>query len=156
MGDRCYVELTVLNEHAEQTRLIIGDDSASDESEDEQCTVFGFEEVNYGNLEFLDKLTAAGIAWDSRWHGGDEYGPGTKHLRFTAEGASQEITVHDSEQGVIAVKELQEFLSQSGTVWSSQVTTFVDQHVAAMQPLPWEGQADNGKRHRALKLIGGT
>lgn len=156
MGDRCLVDLTILTVHLDKVLTLTDGDRPNQTSEEDDCTVLSFEEVNYGTLTFLGKLTAAGIAWDSRWHGGDEYGPGTKQLRFTADGRIHELEYADSELDVIPTKDLLEFLNRSGTVWSSQVKTFVEHHIASLQPLPWEDQEQNGKRYLALKLIGGT
>lgn len=155
MGDRCYVELTVLNAHVKEVKFILGADGCDDEEEGDQCTVFGFEEVNYGTLTFLDWLTDLGIAWDSHWHGGDEYGPGTKHLRFAGDGTVQ-ITEYDAaEVGKIETSKLLEVIDLPGSTVST-IKTFILDDIASFTPLPWEGQEENGKRHRALKLIGGT
>lgn len=155
MGDRCYVELTVLNEHVKQVQFIIGNDGCADETRGEQCTVFGFEEVNYGTLDFLSRLTDLGIAWDSRWSGGDEYGAGIKRLRFAADGSIQEVEYDDTEEGKIETSKLLEVVNLPDATVDS-IRTYILDDIESFKPLPWEGQEENGKRHRALKLIGGT
>lgn len=160
MGDRCYVELTVLKEHADPVRALLDkvDYSAStDEAafSDETLHVFGFEEVNYGTLPFLYQLETAGIAHTSRWSGGDEYGAGTTHLRFAPDGTVRYSEYDDSEEETVPRDKLLEAIQRPNATVDS-IRDFVASHMASLIPLPWEGQEENGKRHRALKLIGGT
>lgn len=155
MGDRCYVELTVLTEQLPQVLKLAGDDTANESREEDDCTVLGFEEVNYGTIPWLAQLTNVGIAWDSRWHGGDEYGPGIKQLRFAPDGTVQTVEYCDTEQGVIDTSKLLEFMNTLGVTVDS-IRNYILDHVRSFDPLPWEGQIEFGKRHLALKLIGGT
>lgn len=160
MGDRCYVELTVLKEHADRVRALLDkvDHSASSDEEafsDETLHVFGFEEVNYGTLPFLYQLETAGIAHTSRWSGGDEYGAGTKHLRFAPDGTVQYSEYADTEEGKIDTSKLLEFVNASGVTVES-IRAYILDHIESFKPLGWEGQGENGKRYLALKLIGGT
>lgn len=160
MGDRCYVELTVLKEHVGQVQALLDKleySSSSDEAAFSDVTlhVFGFDEVNYGTLPFLGDLTETGIAWTSRWSGGDEYGAGIKHLRFAADGTQQTVEYADSEEGTIDTSKLLEFVNASGVTVES-IRAYILDHIESFKPMGWEGQVDNGKRYRALKLIGGT
>lgn len=157
MGDRCLVELTVLSEHLPRVLDILGSEKpdTSEDEADEGLTVLGFEEVNYGTLPMVAELTEAGIAWTTRWHGGDEYGPGTKHLRFAADGTVQTTEYDDTEEHVVPADRLLEVIQRPDATVDT-IRTFVADHVDSMKPLSWEGQVENGKRYQALKLIGGT
>lgn len=159
MGDRCLVDLTVLSEHVPRVLVLLKREdylpNTTTVDDDEVCTVLSFEEVNYGTLPWLSELTNLGIAWDSRWHGGDEYGPGTKHSRFAADGTEQTVEFSDTEEGVIDCNKLLEFMQRPG-ITPDSIRTYILNHVESFNPLPWEGQVENGKRHLALKLIGGT
>jgi len=144
MGDRCYVELTVLTVHLPQVKKLAGDYHAGLERTEDDCSVLGYDEVNYGSLPWLGNLTQAGIAWDSRWHGGDEYGPGQKYLRFAPDGTIQTVEYADTELGTIPTDTLLDFINLPGTTVDT-IRTYVI-----------EGQIENGKRYLTLKLIGGT
>lgn len=150
MGDRCCVTLTVLSEHAQRTAEIFGND-ASETSVGDQLTIYTFEEVNYGNLEFLDRLTAAGIAWNSYWCGGDEYGPGTKYLRFTEHGEAVELETYYEALGHIEALTLSDILDRATSV--DQVRLAVAEYFAKQNPLPWTDQLEFGKRYLASQLI---
>lgn len=157
MGDRCYVELTVLTEHLPQVLKITQDEDYGpcETREEDDATVLCFEEVNYGTLPWLGQLTNLGIAWDSRWHGGDEYGPGQKYLRFAPDGTIQTVEFADSEMGNIPTDTLLDFINLPDNTVDS-IRTYVIDHMRSHDPLPWEGQVENGKRYLTLKLIGGT
>jgi hypothetical protein len=157
MGDRCYVELTVLTEQLPQVMHItkVEDYAPCETREEDDATVLCFEEVNYGTIPWLGQLTDLGIAWDSRWHGGDEYGPGRKQTRFAPDGTVQELEYCDTEEGVIDTSKLLEFMNTLGVTVDS-IRNYILDHVRSFDPLPWEGQIEFGKRHLALKLIGGT
>lgn len=160
MGDRTYVELSVLESQADQVREFLKtinyNPSTDEESfHDTDLHVFVFEEVNGGMLYFLPQLTDLGIAYDSRWGYGNEYGPGIKQLRFAPDGTVQTVEYCDTEQGVIDTSKLLEFMNTLGVTVDS-IRNYILDHVRSFDPLPWEGQIEFGKRHLALKLIGGT
>lgn len=154
MGDRCYVELYVLPEQAEKARLICEDSHTSTENHDDYV-VYGFEEVNYGTLEFISDLQEAGIAFDSRWHGGYGYGAGILYSRFAPDGTLQTVEVNDVETNTVPLDRLLEHI-QLPTSTVDSIRNFVHDYTRSMTPLPWGGQIENGKRYLTLKLIGGT
>lgn len=153
MGDRTYVELTVLNEHAAAAQKLFNFPAQNDECTDGVTTTFGFEKVNYGTLDFLDKLRDAGIPYNSRWSSGDEYEAGTEYCRYTSEGICDVFEVNDSEESSVDLKKLLELI-QRQDVTVDHIRTWVADHQQAITPLPWEGQLDNVKKFLTLKLIG--
>jgi hypothetical protein len=155
MGDRCLVDLTVLTVHLPQVLKILGSETPDTETVEDDCTVLSFEEVNYGNLPVVDELTAAGIAWDTRIHGGDEYGPSQKYLRFAPDGTIQINDFTDAEEGNIPSAALLEYCNLPG-VTVDKIRAYIVDHMRSLDPLPWEDQVEFGKRYLALKLIGGT
>lgn len=141
MGDRTYVSLTVLNEHAEQAEAIISNayDDPSEVNGDERFTVMGFEEVNYGTLKGLAELRKAGIAYDSAWGDGGDYTAGTESCRFTPTG---EADVRE-----IANDEINPDLDQLMALLDDPVklVEHIKAHHAAVTPLGWEHQAEYGQ-----------
>lgn len=153
MGDRTYVELTVLNKHAVAAQKLFNFPAQNDECTDGVTTVFGFEEVNYGTLDFLDKLRDAGIPYNSRWSSGDGYEAGTQYSRYTSEGQIQTFELNDTEETSVDLNKLLEVIQRHGTTVNS-IRAWVTYHQQAITPLPWEGQLDNVKKFLTLKLIG--
>lgn len=74
-----------------------GDDSRSITTA-EALVAIQYEEVNYGDLDFLEELASRGIAFTSEWASGGNYGPGSTTFRFNAEGEAQFISIMDGEQ----------------------------------------------------------
>ena len=102
MGDRTSVRLLILasqREAAEAIMYAYGATADQDYAHGNGLWKYCFEGVNYGNLEFLDVLRDAGIAYDSSWSSGDGYGPGTESCRFTAVGEAV-IKPYDNALGV--------------------------------------------------------
>jgi hypothetical protein len=88
MGDRTNVELSIIAVHHEQAKAIweTYDTCAEVTTQDEEISIILFEEVNYGELPFLNKLEEAGIPYDSDWGSGCEYSAGCRSFRIDENG----------------------------------------------------------------------
>lgn len=142
MGDRTYVSLTVLTAQADAARELF-DDGANEESTDGNLTVFGFEEVNYGNLECESDLTEAGIAWDKTWSAGGDYAAGREHVRYQPDGTVQHLEIYEDAEG----PDLGELLKRCDD--PAELVRYIRQYKADITPLPWEGQIEAGKMYTA-------
>lgn len=146
MGDRTTVTLSFLE--SQQDEALKHFDSEANESWlDEPLAYHRFEEVNYGTLDFLDKLKAAGIAYESEWDRGSEYGPGIKSVRFTADGEVVQKEVYNSECS-IDVHDLMALLDKP-----EELKDLITSTHEAVSVLPWENQEEYGKLYRAKQLI---
>lgn len=149
MGDRTTVTLSFLE--SQQDEALKHFDFEADEAwRDEPFVYHQFEEVNYGTLDFLDKLKASGIAYESEWDRGSEYGPGVKSVRFTADGDVVEKEVYQSECS-IDVRDLMALLDKPEELKALITTTH-----KAVSLLSWENQEEYGKLYRAKQLINPT
>ena len=149
MGDRTTVTLTILK--SQQDEALKHFDFVADEAWlDEPLAYHQFYEVNYGTLDFLDKLKAAGIAYESEWDHGSEYGPGVKSVRFTADGDVVEKEVYNSECS-IDVHDLMALLDKP-----KKLKDLIKSTHQAVSVLPWENQEEYGKIYRAKQLINPT
>lgn len=146
MGDRTTVELTVLTAQSEAAQALF--DGEPDETGPSQLlTVFTFYEVNYGELHFLPDLTAAGIAFDSYWGEGSEYGAGQKVCRFTAEGTLDLRELYDDYYNP-DLNELMRHINDP-----VKLKEIIESHHKKVTPLPWDNQEQYGKLYRAAQLI---
>ena len=160
MGDRTRVILTVLTCHYEQVKDIFEgywkcDKYNTDEVEllnSVSVTWLQFDEVNYGELPHLDKLTSLGIAYSSEWEEGSEYPEGGQKVYFTKEGEEVHKN-YDASNLNIKYQELRNILSLT-----SNPLADLEARVAVMtdllRPINWENQEEYGKRYRARQLIG--
>lgn len=149
MGDRTSVTLYVLTAQKDEALELIGEES-SEEGEvgiDSGQYYFSFEQVNYGNLLCLAKLREHGIAYESAWEAGDEYGPGTEYLRFTPDGEAVEITVYDSDQN----PDLHKLLAHINNY--DELREVIISHKKNITPLPWDNQVEYGKIYRMTQLV---
>lgn len=145
MGDRTSVTLGIPNALKEQAKTIIGQDYDTEKTA--MLAYFTFEQVNYGELDFLDALQAAGIAYDSGWEAGDEYGPGCKSCRFTSEGEAIVKEIYDTELDP-PMSTLIQLIDQA-----ENLRDFILQYKAERTLLPWANQEEYGKLYRAHMLI---
>lgn len=146
MGDRTTVTLTVPNEYVDTVEQI----SEAQEREitlDSELTYLTYYEVNYGELHFLKKLKEQGIPYDSAWCDGDEYGPGTKSLRFTPEGEAIEMELYDDD----ANPEMGALMGRIDDPVA--LRQYILDHQASRQVLPWDNQVEYGKLYRVRQLI---
>lgn len=153
MGDRTYVSLYIPTELLEQAMPIIeeGAGSPCDEGDASHVglTFMGFEECNYGRLDCEEGLIEAGIPYTKRWDAGCEYTAGEEHVRFTADGELASLEVYDEGKGVCLGK-LEEALADDADPLAA-VQALVASHRAATIPLPWDNQAEYGRRYVAAQ-----
>lgn len=146
MGDRTTVTLSFLESQQDEA-LKHFDCDAEEAWCDEPFAYHRFEEVNYGTLRFIDKLKAAGIAYESEWDGGYEYGPGIKSVRFTADGDVVEKEIYNSECS-IDVHDLMALLDKP-----EELKELITSTHQAISVLSWDNQEEYGKLYRAKMLI---
>lgn len=106
-----------------------------------------YEEVNYGDLDFLYCLKDNGIPYDSRWSDGDNYGPGTTYLRFTPEGEAVEMTVPDDQKNP-PLSKLIDLISNPQALIS-----YVVEFHKSVTPLPWDNQQEYAKVYLTKQLL---
>lgn len=149
MGDRTYVTLTLLAEQLEEALPLIEaeDGSPEDTSENTPFVHLGFYEVNYGDLRCLSALQAAGIAYESRWESGADYGGGIEYGRFTEAGEPRSLQLHDGGENP-SIHALIKLLDSP-----QELRQYILDHQAAITPLPWDNQVEYGRRYRARRLI---
>lgn len=155
MSDRTFVTLTILaSDYAAARPLMVGYTACGEskltiyeEGNPTVVTSFEFEEINYGELPFLNSLILAGIPFDSNWGDGSEYGAGTTSCRFTAEGVAQVKELYDSDASIELV-ELMERIEHP-----ELLKQYIQDRVKSREVLPWKDQAANQKLYRTTKLI---
>lgn len=146
MGDRTNVSLLVLTSQANTTKSFFEYTCDEEKVYDEQ-TSFYFSEVNYGELPFLSELISAGIAYDSDWDRGDEYGSGIESARFTAEGELVKKTIYED-----AINPpIDSLLSRIDN--PIELRQFIVDYVEKSNVLPWDNQEEYGKIYRVKQLI---
>jgi hypothetical protein len=160
MGDRTHVTLTVHRDYEEQVQELLtqtGDepyDSEVMESDGEELIYFNIEDVNYGEVNCLDKLQELGIAYDSEWAAGDEYGEGQKSLRFSPEGNAIVKQWYEYDL-CITLHHLncmsQEYLSNDQL--AEQIRLMIANLNEKCSLFPWTDQIRNGKTYRAKQLL---
>jgi len=149
MGDRTSVSLSFPTALLEKAKSLDTSEDFDDPNwENDGITNFYFYEVNYGNLDFLDDFIKAGIAFDSHWDAGGDYGPGTRSVRFTPEGDLIDKEIYD--EGVnpdidtlMELLETPDQLIQYIKDWKEKVSV----------PDLDEYQVEYGKIYQAKKLI---
>lgn len=149
MGDRTTVTLTVLKAQADAAKVFF-EYEADEEYEADKFSAFTFYEVNYGNLDFIAKLVAAGIAFNSKWDSGSEYGPGTYYSRYTSEGEHKIWEIADSSINP-SIDSLVLLLDRP-----IELHQFIVDHVENTTPLSWDNQLEYGKLFRTIQLIAGA
>jgi len=156
MGDRTYVILQVLRDHEDAVGDIIeksgwkADEGYPQPADPHRFYLFGFEDVNYGELGFLPDLEEKGIPYDSSWASGDEYGEGTRSCRFDSEGNKIVKELYDADAGIPLFK-LMELLHDF-----TALATAIREKRDALYVLPWDEQIHNGKLFLTHQLINPT
>lgn len=156
MFDRTYVTLYILKEHLVRVREILECHGVLHDALFHNMGVspitaaFEFEDVNYGDLPFLDELQQEGIAYISYWEAGDKYGASKQVLRFTPEGEAIVKKLYDSEENP-PLYELMEHLNNP-----DKLIKFIKDHHSTRQILPWDNQVEYGKKYRLMRTIGAT
>lgn len=146
MGDRTSVTLRVLASQAEQTEAFT-EGEKFEFRDGEECSELIFNGVNYGELWILDDLKNAGIAYDSEWGHGGNYGPGTASCRFTAEGEAIEKSISDDNLNP-DIYELLKLIDEPAVL-----RQFILDHEERTSTLSWDNQEEYGKLYQTKKLI---
>ena len=146
MGDRTTVTLTVLLSQENEAKELMNFEP-EDSWEGDIHTYFEFQEVNYGTLDFLPQFKAAGIAYDSHWERGSEFGPGTKSLRFDSSGEAIEKEIYDCDKDP-DIDVLMEAIDDP-----EKLRQLILSHHEEVTNLPWDNQQLFGQRYRAKQLI---
>jgi hypothetical protein len=147
MGDRTTVYLDVLVSQADAAKKLFIYGPSDEYSNGDQFIEFEFTEINNGTLDFLDELQEAGIAYDSSWSPGHEYGAGTTFCRFTADGQAIKFDRYDSE----AHPDLSCLMTRIDD--PKALREFILEHHNNVTPLPWDNQEEYGKLYRTKQLI---
>ena len=161
MGDRVYVTLIVLTAHLEQARTILTkyngnpqEEYGSPTSIEPDLSFLGYAEVNYGELNGLPDLVATGIAYDSRWEQGSEFGRGVESVRFTAEGKVIKKVLYAQDEGI----ELDKFRTAMALAKPEErliaLEAVISKHEDRLFVLPLdEKQIEYGKLYRTKRLL---
>jgi len=146
MGDRTSVELAVLNSHAATAEEMFV--YAANIKEIGECiTYFYFDDINYGELPFLNALLAAGIAYSSEWQRGGEFGPGCSSCRFTADGEAETKELYEGDQDP-SITQLLQYIDEP-----HKLRSFILEYKEKVSVLPWDNQEEYGKIYRIKQLI---
>jgi len=149
MGDRTSVALRILASQAEEAKEYFGGYGFDVDKSNKGFTDCCFDEVNYGNLDFLGDLAAAGIAYSSSWGNGDNYASGTEYCRFTAEGKCIVTQVYDDSQDP-SLDSLLKLIDEPNAL-----REFILLHQKKVSPLPWDNQEEYARIYKTRKLITG-
>lgn len=152
MGDRTTVTLSFLASQQEKLDSLLGKyehPNCTDENIDGgEIVNYIYDEVNYGELDFLDTLRDAGIAYNSRWDNGGGYTAGTTYCRFTENGDCVEKSIYDNEIN----PNLQSLLNLIET--PAALVRYIRSHEDQVSVTDLdETQVEYGKRYLAKKLI---
>jgi hypothetical protein len=159
MGDRTRVTLTILRAHRD-----LVDDFLQDASNHwrwpQACDLgagahshlahFEWNEVNYGELDFLPDFVDRGVAYNSEWEEGGEYGAGTEHLRFDSEGVPDKTTIYAADVDNVSFSALQD----AAAISLEAVHGLIKKTLLVRHVLPWDNQLEYGQIHRLKNLIG--
>lgn len=156
MSDRTRVYLTIADEHVVTLEQIIKMPDylnewdatlETDEGSDGKRTIFNFDDVNYGTLDFLPELLARGIAYESSWCAGDEYTEGTEYCRFYEDGTATTIQVYNDE--------INPHLPTLMTLLDTPdlLIDFIKVHNKRVTPPSWDNQIEYGKLYQTHQLL---
>jgi hypothetical protein len=150
MGDRVSVYLTIpvelINIAVPLFSTKYYDENLSD---DGKYMFYSFEECNYGNLSFTDKLIKHGIPFDKEWEEGSDFGAGNESYRYTPTGESIFNQVYRSSLS-INIYNLLNLINNYEDLKEYILTKQKENEV-----LPWDNQIEYGRIHRARVLITG-
>jgi hypothetical protein len=146
MGDRTTVVLTVLKSQSEKAKKFF-DCNSEEENVSDEFVDYSFYEVNYGSLGFLNDLQDAGIAFNSNWGHGSEYGPGTEYLRFLPDGTHWREEVSDSYINP-DLDTCMKLLDKP-----EELCIFIRNHYERITPPSWDNQEEYAKLFLARQLI---
>lgn len=149
MGDRTHVQLRVPAEMADQARKIFERIDGRCQSESIEATfhVFGFDEVNYGELGCRDELQRNAIPYDMVWGAGGDYGSGTEYCRFTEDGEIEVTPIYDSDLN-LGLALLMQHIDDYTKLKELIVATYDN-----ICTLPWDNQVEYSKNYKIKQLI---
>lgn len=152
MGERVAVTLVTPAEYIEEvTHIALGyGENPQDVHTKNGLTEYHFYDVNYGDLDFLSELRQAGIAYNSTWEASAGFNKGTDHLRFTEAGEAVRHR-HYIDEGNPPLKELLDLINLP-----EQLVEYIKNFAETNTVLPWDNQAEYGKRYLAMQLISPT
>ena len=115
---------------------------------------FTIDEVNYGDLPFLEELQKLGIAFHQYWESGSEYTAGERSLRFTEEGVAIHRSFFQSDIADQVEDALAKYDPQlSDQELGAQFRLLCESIKAQTETLPWDYQVEYGKLYRTRQLI---
>lgn len=153
MGDRTYVILTVPAVHAGEVAgiynevSIIPHGTAMVSEQGLDLVFFEFEDVNYGELDDLDKLEKLGIAFDSDWSQGDEYDEGCTYMRFDSEGNPVRKEIYQGDDAISMNRLLPLFDDHH------KLRELIKSVNDSLHVIPWDDQVENGKIARLKHIV---
>ena len=117
MSDYCTVTLDLIASDYARAKEIIPEIEDFNEKYDfdfdgVKMQSLTFNQVNYGELEFEERLQEQKIPYDKGWSGGSEYGPGIDYFRVSANGETVLKSFANDEQNSVALTELIHYREQ--------------------------------------------
>ena len=153
MRDPARVDLSILAEHSSKLdELLKGIKETNyiktpDNTAPTDHYTYIFDNADYGDLKFLDELQALGIAYDSYWGNGNEFGAGKDTFRFTEEGKVKKLTLYDEDRNPDLTK-LMALIDTPG-----ELVKYLKKYNKRITPLPWDNQGLYGNKYRVIQLI---
>lgn len=147
MGDRVTVELTVLKTQRAEAERLLDEVEPNEFYKEGGLITLVYHEVRNGDLQNLDKLAAAGIAYDSRWDAGSGIWQGGDYARFLEDGSLSVKRIFDKEKD-IQVNDLLKVIDDHEALKALILKKQEDNTI-----LPFKGQEARGKLYRTRKLI---
>lgn len=148
MGNRYFVELTVLSEHENTVQAALEKElgicgQGAYPLSNGTLACFELEEVRTGNLRCLSDFDNQGIPYEV--YSSDENYYCTS--RFTADGERQAISV--------ALSEMNPDLSTCKNLLNTPdaLVDYIKNHIDSVTPLPWDNQEEYGKKYRVTQLL---
>ena len=145
MGDRTYVELTVLNRDADFVKTLADYD---DVCEGYNINTFGYSEVNYGELKFTDELMELNIPYSYTWQAGGDYPAGTEYFLFNEDGSTKHCNFY--------LSSVNPEISYLMTLCDKpeELVKFIQEHHKRYLAPSWKHQEEQSLIARAKQLIG--
>lgn len=152
MSDRTSVCLIILEDQVELAKSLRNVEECSDnwayKRDNTYVREFRFSEVNYGELDCLEKLSDLGIAYDSEWDAGSEYAAGTQYCRFTSTGEINILSIYDSAKN----PNLSELIKRIGN--ADELIDYILEFAKKVTPAPMDQkQIEYGLLYRTKQLI---
>jgi hypothetical protein len=147
MSDTATVTLTTLLVHKGIVEPLAKKDSYSESGDDGPECFWIFYEVNYGNLDFLIQLKDAGVAFQSTWGNGSEFGAGTSYCWFNEEGEAFIKDIYESDINP-PLPELMALIDQP-----DKLIQYLQIHAEKVKTPSFENQEEFGKRFLTKKLL---